>query len=255
MKFVTLLAALGPVLAPVFALPSDAGEWKAPGDGDQRGPCPMLNSLANHGYLPRNGRDISRDMAIKVLDQVLNWDSSVVTDLYDFAQPTNPAPNATTINLAELTTHNILEHDASLSRQDSFFGPADVFNEEAWNETLAYFVGDTIDVEMATRARTARTITAASTNARFTFPELGMSFQYGETAAYQFVFGEWNLEADVKNQILTPKELIQYFFVNERLPYELGWERPVNRLDYDTLVQFTIGMQTFTQEQMAAGTA
>lgn len=27
----------------------------APGDGDQRGPCPGLNALANHGYLPHNG--------------------------------------------------------------------------------------------------------------------------------------------------------------------------------------------------------
>ena len=74
----------------------------------------MLNTLANHGYLPRTGREISKDMAIKALDEVLNWDVTVVSALYDFAQPTNPKPNATTINLRELTTHNILEHDASL---------------------------------------------------------------------------------------------------------------------------------------------
>ena len=29
--------------------------WVAPGSGDQRGPCPGLNALANHGYLPKNG--------------------------------------------------------------------------------------------------------------------------------------------------------------------------------------------------------
>lgn len=29
--------------------------WVAPGAGDQRGPCPGLNALANHGYLPHNG--------------------------------------------------------------------------------------------------------------------------------------------------------------------------------------------------------
>ena len=29
--------------------------WVAPGSGDQRGPCPGLNALANHGYLPHNG--------------------------------------------------------------------------------------------------------------------------------------------------------------------------------------------------------
>jgi len=30
-------------------------EWQAPGPGDLRGPCPGLNALANHGFLPRNG--------------------------------------------------------------------------------------------------------------------------------------------------------------------------------------------------------
>ncbi|KAI5360403.1 Putative chloroperoxidase [Septoria linicola] len=30
-------------------------EWRAPREGDARGPCPGLNALANHGYLPRNG--------------------------------------------------------------------------------------------------------------------------------------------------------------------------------------------------------
>ena len=36
---------------------SNTGEyaWVAPGTGDQRGPCPGLNALANHGYLPHNG--------------------------------------------------------------------------------------------------------------------------------------------------------------------------------------------------------
>ena len=31
--------------------------WEAPNfaKGDQRGPCPGLNALANHGYLPHNG--------------------------------------------------------------------------------------------------------------------------------------------------------------------------------------------------------
>ncbi|PVI01009.1 Cloroperoxidase [Periconia macrospinosa] len=220
-------------------------------DKPDRGPCPMLNTLANHGYLPRTGRGISKDMAIKVLDEVLNWDVTVVSSLYDFAQPTNPEPNATTINLKELTTHNILEHDASLSRQDSQFGPADVFNAKIWNETATYFTGDTIDVGMAAKARTARTIAAASSNALFTFPPLGRNFQYGETSAYQFVFGKWNLDAeDVKSRILTPKNYIEYFFKNERLPIELGWKKPVDRLVMDTLQSFTISVMELAQTQM-----
>lgn len=29
--------------------------FKEPGPTDQRGPCPGLNTLANHGYIPRTG--------------------------------------------------------------------------------------------------------------------------------------------------------------------------------------------------------
>ncbi|KAF2767032.1 Cloroperoxidase [Teratosphaeria nubilosa] len=41
-----------------FSKPVDiSGEhaFQAPGAGDQRGPCPGLNALANHGYIPRHG--------------------------------------------------------------------------------------------------------------------------------------------------------------------------------------------------------
>jgi hypothetical protein len=99
------------------------------------------------------------------------------------------------------------------SRQDANFGPADVFNETIWNETLAYFDGPTIDLAKASRARTARVVTSAATNPQFTLPQLGAHFIYGETAAYQFVFGEWNLKSeDPKDMVLTPKDLVQYFF-------------------------------------------
>lgn len=72
----------------------------------------MLNTLANHGFMPRDGKNISKKLAVDVLSTVLNWNETAVNDLYDFAQRTNP--NGTSFDLNHLTTHNILEHDASL---------------------------------------------------------------------------------------------------------------------------------------------
>lgn len=45
------------VFDPVAQKVSTTGNhaWVAPKNGDQRGPCPGLNALANHGYLPHNG--------------------------------------------------------------------------------------------------------------------------------------------------------------------------------------------------------
>ncbi|KAF7332444.1 Cloroperoxidase [Mycena kentingensis (nom. inval.)] len=36
-------------------IPDAAHPFIAPGPNDQRGPCPGVNTLANHGYIPRNG--------------------------------------------------------------------------------------------------------------------------------------------------------------------------------------------------------
>jgi len=36
-------------------IPDAAHPYKAPGPKDLRGPCPALNTLANHGYIPHNG--------------------------------------------------------------------------------------------------------------------------------------------------------------------------------------------------------
>ncbi|KAL7619404.1 hypothetical protein AAE478_009943 [Parahypoxylon ruwenzoriense] len=250
MKFSCLFSTLS--FAPAFALPSHSGNgWQPPADGDVRGPCPMLNTLANHGYLPRSGKGITKNKAIEVLGSILNWDESVVSPLFDFAQPTNPVPNATTINLDQLTTHNILEHDGSLSRQDSYFGPADVFNETVWGETLKFFTGPIIDLAMASKAHTARIVASAMTNPMFTLPQIGAHFAYGETAAYQFVFGDWNLDAENPvDKLLTPRELVQYFFSNERLPYELGWKGQDNRLTIETLVNTVFLIQEITLGQM-----
>jgi hypothetical protein len=42
-------------------------KYQAPGPNDSRSPCPALNALANHGYLPRDGKDISPDVLQRAL--------------------------------------------------------------------------------------------------------------------------------------------------------------------------------------------
>ncbi|KAM0693775.1 hypothetical protein Q7P36_007032 [Cladosporium allicinum] len=64
MKFSAFIAIVG-AIAPASAIPQYLStrdfvpqEWIAPTAGDSRGPCPGLNTLANHGYIPRDGKDI-----------------------------------------------------------------------------------------------------------------------------------------------------------------------------------------------------
>jgi hypothetical protein len=72
----------------------------------------MLNSLANHKFLPHDGRNFTLDKVTDALKTALNISEEIGSLLNDFALTTNP--NATTWGLDTLSKHNILEHDASL---------------------------------------------------------------------------------------------------------------------------------------------
>jgi hypothetical protein len=74
----------------------------------------MLNTLANHGFLPHNGQNITKDDTLNALYDALNINKTLGEFLFNFALTTNPKPNATTFDLDNLSRHNILEHDASL---------------------------------------------------------------------------------------------------------------------------------------------
>ena len=79
-----------------------------------RAPCPMLNTLANHGFLPHSGKNISEVDTINALSRALNINQTLGEFLFRAAITTNPMPNATTFSLDNLDRHDILEHDASL---------------------------------------------------------------------------------------------------------------------------------------------
>jgi hypothetical protein len=74
----------------------------------------MLNSLANHGFLPRDGKSLINEDETKYALGALNIDGGLATFLHNFAITTNPEPNATAFSFEHLNRHNILEHDASL---------------------------------------------------------------------------------------------------------------------------------------------
>ncbi|KAK9413772.1 putative Chloroperoxidase [Seiridium unicorne] len=57
----------------------------------------------------------------------------------------NPEPNATSFTLDNLNRHNVLEHDASLSRSDAYFGNNHVFNQTVFDTTKTYWREEILD--------------------------------------------------------------------------------------------------------------
>ncbi|KAF4624909.1 heme-thiolate peroxidase [Cudoniella acicularis] len=233
MKLTLLFTAVA--FTQAFAQDSDAWDqyhfstWSPPGPSDVRAPCPMLNTLANHGFLPHSGKNISEIDTINALSTALNINQTLGEFLFQAALTTNPEPNATTFSLDNLDRHDILEHDASLSRGDFYFGDDHTFNQTIFDETRSYWTAPIIDVQMAANARLARVHTSNATNPTFGFTQLGQEFSFGESAAYILVLGD-------RVSGTVPRSWVEYLFENERLPLEVGWTRRKEVITFPNLI-------------------
>jgi len=95
-------------------------EYQAPGPGDLRSPCPFLNTLANHGYVNRDGRYISWSAAAKGIHEGYNftWFQSYFIASAGFYTGIAHHLNPFWFDLEEQSLHRpwLVEHDASLTR-------------------------------------------------------------------------------------------------------------------------------------------
>jgi len=89
-------------------------------EGDSRSPCPALNALANHGYLPRDGKNLAPWDIASALQMGYGLSTPLATFLsYGTFIAISPFSR---ISLAELSKHNVIEHDASILHDDTPVG-------------------------------------------------------------------------------------------------------------------------------------
>jgi hypothetical protein len=70
-----------------------------------RSPCPMLNSLANHAFLPRSGLNVSVDDLVNGLERAINLSPNSSRPVALLAATTSTTGNPNTINLDDLNKH------------------------------------------------------------------------------------------------------------------------------------------------------
>ncbi|KAF4470461.1 Chloroperoxidase [Fusarium albosuccineum] len=180
-------------------------DWHPAGPGDFRGPCPMMNTLANHGFLPRDGKNLTEEAVVGALKRGLNFDEALGKIMFEQALVANPEPNATFFTLDQLNVHNVLEHDASMSRLDAYFGNNHVFNQEIFDTTKVYWKKETLDAKMLANGKLFRQIESRSVNPNYTFTSTVEAFSLGEVAAPIIVFGDME-SGTVK------RSFVEYFF-------------------------------------------
>ncbi|RFU75033.1 chloroperoxidase [Trichoderma arundinaceum] len=210
-------------------------EWHPAGKGDSRSPCPGLNVLANHGWLPRSGKNIDLPTLQAAVSGAYNYAPDTFDVVFKQAQACNLSTtgNYSTFHLADLAKHDCTEFDGSLSRNDFYFGNSLDFDPKIWATMSKRLDLDNVGrspkskyvtVEQAAKARAARVEDAMRVNPTFNASALEMLGSPGTTALYLVTLWDDTVGA-------APKEWIKSFFELERLPYT----RPIKQKTNDDI--------------------
>ncbi|TYZ57773.1 hypothetical protein PybrP1_003231 [[Pythium] brassicae (nom. inval.)] len=155
-----------------------------------RAPCPCLNTLANHGFLPRDGKGLTPQIVKDALVTTLNIDPSLAQTLANTLPPH--------FTLADLGQHNFIEHDASLVHDDAFFGgDPSLVNRTLANELFARAGGKDdalVTKRVLAHFRTARETECARTDPQFDFGVKRQAAAYAEAAAFLLALGDYDSE-------------------------------------------------------------
>ncbi|RLN44240.1 hypothetical protein BBJ28_00024500 [Nothophytophthora sp. Chile5] len=218
-SFIRSAAAAALAIASIAVNPSSAletGEYYRP-SGDEvsgvagtdaayrRSPCPALNALANHGYLPRDGLNITEDVLHDALMSVFNLDESATQTLLALVP--------STFSLDYLGTHNLVEHDASLVHTDAYFGedPASV-NETMVEDLLSRSIdGTTLGVTEVAAVRADRLAECQANNPECSFSASQLKIAYIEASIFILGFG-----GDVNESVSV--DAARAFMSEERIP-------------------------------------
>ncbi|KAH9479671.1 Aromatic peroxygenase [Psilocybe cubensis] len=223
----------GPLEDTSAKLVNDAAHpWQPLAPADIRGPCPGLNTLASHGWLPRNGIatpaqiinavqegfNMENSIAILVTYAAFLVDGNVVTNLLSiggktsFTGPNPPAP----ATVGGLNTHAVFEGDASMTRADFFFGDNHDFNETLFDQFVDFsnrFGAGNYNLTVAGKLRAQRIQQSIETNPTFSFvsPRFFTAFAESTFPVNFFVDGRRN---DGQLDMTTARG----FFQNSQMP-------------------------------------
>lgn len=165
----------------------------------------MLNTLTNHGFLPRDGRNFTKANVVRGLGEGINFDATLAGIMWEQAIIANPSPNATFFTLEQLNVHNVLEHDASLSRSDAAGGNNHVFNQTVFDTSKAWWTEKTVTAKHLAHSKVFRQLVSRAENENYTFTASTEEFSLGEVAAPIIVFGDTNTGT-------VERDLVVYFF-------------------------------------------
>ncbi|CAG8836201.1 23560_t:CDS:2 [Gigaspora margarita] len=191
--------------------------WQEPGTHDKRSPCPALNVLANYGYLPRSGENITKSQLARGLQEGLNASSLLANFLaYDGFRKLGKLLDRT-INLDDLNQHTKVEHDASLTRKDFYFGDNHTVNPELVDLLLKQNIDGKINEDSLSNFHWIRLNHSKEFNPTLLYNNPQKFLSAGESSLLlNFIGANTNLEIEI--------EKLEVFLKHEKFPE--GWRKP-----------------------------
>ncbi|KAK3380520.1 putative peroxidase [Lasiosphaeria ovina] len=232
------------------------GEYAIAPEHASRSPCPVVNALANHGYLERSGRtiymeDLNASMRHVGMSPLLGsvfaiptyfeyhnpakaymkkpvgtWQRiwSLIKNPYSFFdyfgcwKANQAIEGRKFLNLEDLASHGAIEHDVSLSRRD--FGQEQGNNDpqqDLIHEMLEYsFDGESLTTDDLGRFIKARVRRQLVDNPELVYGPAEHQVNCGQIALMMGCFGDGKT---------IPVSYVKAIFEDERLPIEEGWKR------------------------------
>ncbi|KAG9189138.1 hypothetical protein G6011_06006 [Alternaria panax] len=243
------IGALLSSLSPAPATDPRWRDWHPAGNSDVRSPCPALNSLANHNFIHRSGRNMTIPHLISGLAAGLNIGADFTTLISGAGLLSSPNPLGGSFDLDDLNMHNFpIEHDASMSRQDAALGNPQPFYNLNWQQYISFFAGkDRTDIATASKAKYARTLDSQKNNPEFVYGVREAVFSYGENALYLQAMGSDPVSGKAK------MEYMRSLFEQEKLPFELGWRPSVLPITLPSLGAMVVELMTVSPEPLPEG--
>ncbi|GAB7340129.1 hypothetical protein MBLNU457_6613t1 [Dothideomycetes sp. NU457] len=222
--------------------------WHPPTDGEVRSPCPGLNTLANHNICPRSGKGYTIPILTKCMAEGMNIGADFALIVGSAGIASNPNPLDLSFDLDMLDSHDhLIEHDASLSRQDAYFGNDHSFNQTIWDTVKAYYGSDGVaSLTEAAKAKFMRVTTEDARDPEFSYGPVQFILSYGETALYLSVMGDATTGD-------APVDYVNSLFEDERLPYEQGWVPPKEPVTLAVLGDLAVRLNVANNEEVPEG--
>lgn len=235
-------------------------EHQPPGPSDLRAPCPILNSLANHGLIARSGRNITAaelttalrylGLGPDVAPLLVNSAFKVHSDDPDHSPPGTSwsglrdanqvnEDGIPVLNLDQVGRPHATEHDVSLTRQDRLLGDYMHLNPDLYAQLLSCAKEpSSFRLSDVGRFRKTRYDQQQRENERLEFDRKRHYVACAEAAGIQTIFGK-----GVARKV--PRGYMEAVFGEERLPFEEGWRPRSWKVMLPELAVFVLGVSWY----------